>query len=75
MAPTLTSSSIFLMPRDAEITRNTPPLISQFAVQSADGADLALRFHQMVAVEGHMPDGDRNPCQHRGGIDPGPFSP
>ena len=50
----------FLMPRDAEITRNTPPLISQFAVQRADGTDLALRFYQMVAIEGHMPDGDRN---------------
>ena len=50
----------FLMPRDAEITKNTPPLISQFAVQRADGADLALRFYQMVAIEGHMPDGDRN---------------
>ena len=50
----------FLMPRDAEITRNTPPLITEFAVQRADGADLALRFSQMVAIEGHMPDGDRN---------------
>ena len=50
----------FMMPRDAEITKNTPPLISQFAVQRADGADLALRFYQMVAIEGHMPDGDRN---------------
>ena len=50
----------FLMPRDAEIIKNTPPLISQFAVQRADGADLALRFFQMVAIEGHMPDGDHN---------------
>ena len=50
----------FLMPRDAEITKNTPPLISQFAVQRADGADLALRFYQMVAVEGDMPDGGSN---------------
>ena len=50
----------FLIPRDAEITRNTPPLISQFAVQRADGADLALRFYQMVAIEGDMPDGSRN---------------
>ena len=50
----------FLMPRDAEITRNTPPLISQFAVQRADGADLALRFYQMVAIEGDMPTGGRN---------------
>ncbi len=50
----------FLMSRDAEITKNTPPLISQFAVQRADGADLALRFYQMVAIEGDMPDGGRN---------------
>ena len=50
----------FLMPRDAEIVRNRPPLISQFAVQRADGADLALRFYQMVAIEGDMPDGGRN---------------
>ena len=50
----------FLMPRDAEIARNTPPLISQFAVQRADGTDLALRFYQMVAIEGDMPDGDSN---------------
>ena len=50
----------FLMSRDAEITKNTPPLISQFAVQRADGADLALRFYEMVAIEGDMPDGGRN---------------
>ena len=30
----------FLMPRDAEIVKNKPPLISNFAVQRADGADL-----------------------------------
>ena len=50
----------FLMPRDAEITKNTPPLISQFAVQRADGAGLALTFNQMVAIEGDMPDGGVN---------------
>lgn len=50
----------FLMPRDAEIAKNTPPLINQFAVQRADGADLALRFYQMVAIEGDMPDGGVN---------------
>ena len=50
----------FLILRDAEFTRNTPPLINQFAVQRADGVDLALRFYQLVAIEGHMPDGDRN---------------
>lgn len=47
----------FLMPRDAEIVKNTPPLISDFAVQRADGADLAMRFYRLVAVEGPMPDG------------------
>ena len=50
----------FLMPREAEIVRNTPPLISQFAVQRADGADLAIRFYQMVAIDGDMPGGGRN---------------
>ncbi len=50
----------FLMPRDVKIAKNRPPLISQFAVQRADGAELALRFYQMVAIEGDMPDGGRN---------------
>ncbi|HEF5152601.1 hypothetical protein UA18_01844 [Burkholderia multivorans] len=49
-----------LMPRDAEIVRNDPPLISDFAVQRADGADLAMRFYQLVAVTGAMPDGGTN---------------
>ncbi len=30
------------------------------AVQRADGADLALKFYQMVAIDGDMPDGGRN---------------
>jgi hypothetical protein len=50
----------FLMPRDAEIIKNSPPLISDFAVQRADGADLALRFYQMVAIDGPMPEGGTN---------------
>ena len=50
----------FLMPRDAEIIKNVPPLISQFAVQRADGAELALKFYKMVAIEGDMPDGGTN---------------
>lgn len=50
----------FLMPRDAEIVKNSPPLISDFAVQRADGADLAVRFYQMVAIEGPMPAGGTN---------------
>jgi hypothetical protein len=50
----------FLMPRDANIVRNVPPLISDFAVQRADGADLATRFHQLVAVAGSVPNGGSN---------------
>lgn len=50
----------FLMPRDAQIVRNTPPLLSDFAVQRADGADLATRFYQLVAIEGTMPAGGTN---------------
>ncbi|WP_028216484.1 nucleotidyl transferase AbiEii/AbiGii toxin family protein [Paraburkholderia oxyphila] len=50
----------FLMPRDAEIVRNMPPLVSEFAVQRADGADLAVRFYQMVAISGPMPNGGTN---------------
>ena len=50
----------FLMPRDADITRNKPPLIDNFAVQRADGADLANHFYEMVAVTGSMPTGGTN---------------
>lgn len=50
----------FLMPRDAEIVKNVPPLISDLAVQRADGADLAIRFYQLVAITGPMPAGGTN---------------
>jgi hypothetical protein len=50
----------FLMPRDAEIVKNIPPLINEFAVQRADGADLAMRFYQLVAIGGPMPAGGTN---------------
>jgi hypothetical protein len=50
----------FLMPRDAVIKKNRPPLIDEFAVQRADGADLAVHFYQMVAVSGAMPAGGVN---------------
>ncbi len=50
----------FLMPRDAKFERNDPPLIDNFAVQKADGADLALKFYQMVAIDGEMPNGGTN---------------
>jgi hypothetical protein len=50
----------FLMPRDAEVVKNSPPLISNFAVQKADGAELAVHFYQFVAIEGSMPTGGTN---------------
>lgn len=50
----------FLRPKDAEVVKNVPPLITDFAVQRADGADLALRFYQMVAISGNMPNGGTN---------------
>ena len=53
----------FLMPRDAEIAKNAPPLVPEFAVQRADGADLAVRFYQFTAVDGEMPDGGTNRVQ------------
>ncbi|MGJ8480091.1 nucleotidyl transferase AbiEii/AbiGii toxin family protein [Sphingobium yanoikuyae] len=50
----------FLMPREAVIEKNIPPILSDFAVQRASGAELAIRFHQLVAIEGVMPGGGRN---------------
>jgi hypothetical protein len=50
----------FLMPREAEVEKNVPPLVENFAVQRADGADLALKFYKMVAIDGPMPAGGRN---------------
>ena len=50
----------FLMPRDAKISQQSPPLLNQFAAQRADGVELALRFHEMVAIEGEMPGGGNN---------------
>ena len=53
----------FLMPRDAAIAKNVPPLVADFAVQRADGADLALKHHEVVPIDGRMPDGGRNRVQ------------
>ncbi|MCV3244110.1 nucleotidyl transferase AbiEii/AbiGii toxin family protein [Mesorhizobium sp. ZC-5] len=50
----------FLRPIDAKIVKNRPPLIEKFAVQRADGAELALRFYQYVAITGDMPGGGTN---------------
>lgn len=50
----------FLMPKDAEIVKNKPPLVDDFAVQRASGAELALQFHELVAISGAMPGGGMN---------------
>ncbi|WP_426172589.1 hypothetical protein [Pseudoduganella sp. R-34] len=50
----------FLMPRDAKVIKNDPPLLTDFAVQRADGADLALQFSELIAVKGTMPNGAIN---------------
>ena len=50
----------FLMPRDAEIEKNKPPLVKDFAVIRADGAGLALHYQEMVSLEANMPGGARN---------------
>ena len=53
----------FLRPHDAPIAKNVPPLVADFAAQRADGADLALRFRELVAIDGDMPDGGSNRVQ------------
>ena len=50
----------FLMPREAKIEKNVPAFISEFAVQRALGAALALQFYKLVAIEGPMPSGGTN---------------
>ena len=50
----------FLMPRDADIEKNQPPLIDDFAVIKADAVDLALEFSTSLTVEGTMPGGASN---------------
>lgn len=50
----------FLMPRHAVVAKNDPPLVDDFAVIRADGADLALLFPQVIPLEAAMPDGSVN---------------
>lgn len=45
----------FLMPRNAVVEKRDTPLIKDFAVQRADGADLAIDFQTMVEIEEAMP--------------------
>ena len=54
-----------LMPREAKIRRNKPPLLAKFAVQKADGAGVALRSFVRHRLDGTMPDGRRNSVELR----------
>ena len=62
-APAIDVIVDFLMPRQAEIAKNNPPLVDNFAVQRADGAELALSHYRLVAIDGEMPDGGTNRVQ------------
>ncbi len=50
----------FLMPRDASVEKNEPVLVEDFAVQKADGTDLALEFCELIRINGSMPNGGSN---------------
>lgn len=50
----------FLMPKDAKVEKNRPPLIEDFRVVRADGADLANHFTEVCAISGRTMDGGTN---------------
>lgn len=54
-----------LMPREAKIRRNKPPLLANFAVQKADGAGVAMHSFVQHKLEGFMPDGRPNTVELR----------
>ena len=54
-----------LMPREALIHRNKPPLLANFAVQKADGAGVAMTSHVLHRLDGTMPDGRPNTVELR----------
>lgn len=54
-----------LMPREARLDRNKPPLLANFAVQKADGAAVAMRHYIVHKLDGRMPDGRPNTVELR----------
>lgn len=54
-----------LMPREAQIQRNKPPLLANFAVQKADGAAVAMHSFVQHKLDGTMPDGRSNTVELR----------
>jgi hypothetical protein len=55
----------FLMPRKAKIARNKPPILADFAVLKADGADVANESFVEREFSGQMPDGRKNTVKLR----------
>lgn len=55
----------FLMPRNAKIVRNKPPILADFAVLRADGADVANENFVEREFSGRMPDGRQNTVKLR----------
>lgn len=47
----------FLMPREAVLCKNKPPLVANFAVQKASGAGVAIEHFVEVELAGRLPDG------------------
>jgi hypothetical protein len=50
----------FLMPRDAKVKKNHPPIIDNFRVVRADGEELAHYFKELSTVAGRTMDGGIN---------------
>lgn len=50
----------FLMPGNAVVKKNKPRLVPNFAVIPASGADMALKFNDLIQLEAEMPKGGRN---------------
>lgn len=55
----------FLMPREAKIAKNRPPIVADFAVQRAHGADIANEYFVQHELKGQMPDGRHNTVKLR----------
>ncbi len=49
-----------LMPREATIKRNKPPILEEFAVLKGDGVAVALTHNRRLTLSGTMPDGRSN---------------
>lgn len=62
-APAIDVIVDFMVPRGAVLMKNDVPIIENFAVFKADGADLANEYQELVTIEGPMPNGGQNRVQ------------